>query len=158
MYYQPQSSLVRTLAPNLFFFSTHQKLVELASDYWYYKIGANVIPADTKIKQACILKCWKQYQSNPVLSELFERWKESGLFTYGIGVVLGPLQRGKNAGKSLNLIDADNRLGLQEICSWNGKTTLEQLASWTELPPNQAPFLLVLATKMNLPFDFCCAL
>jgi hypothetical protein len=103
-----------------------------AADYWYDTIGANLIPADTKGKEAYILNSWKPYQSNPVPLEVFEKWKQLGLFAYGIGVVLGPLWRGKNAGKYLNLIDADNRLALQEIYSWNGKTiSLEKLANWT---------------------------
>jgi hypothetical protein len=37
-----------------------------AADYWYHKMGANVIPADTKIKKAWILKSWTKYQSSPV--------------------------------------------------------------------------------------------
>jgi len=42
-----------------------------AADFWYHKIGANVIPADTKIKKACILHSWKQYQSNPIPLQVF---------------------------------------------------------------------------------------
>ncbi|MGC1931765.1 MAG: hypothetical protein WA667_22575 [Candidatus Nitrosopolaris sp.] len=89
-----------------------------AADYWYHKynIGANVIPADTKRKEACILNSWKQYQTNPVPLDVFDRWKKLGLFAYGIAVVLGQLWRGDNAGKFLNLIDGDNRLALKEIC------------------------------------------
>jgi hypothetical protein len=103
-----------------------------SADYWYYNIGANVIPAYTKRKEASILNSWKQYQSNPLALEVFERWKELGLFANGIAVVLGQLWRGKSAGKFLNLIDADNRLALEEICCWNGKSnSIEQLASWT---------------------------
>ncbi|MGB6527852.1 MAG: hypothetical protein WBF33_07070 [Candidatus Nitrosopolaris sp.] len=46
-------------------------------------------------------------------------------YLYGFGL-------GKNASKYLNLIDADNRLALQEICSRNVKTSsLEKLANWT---------------------------
>lgn len=46
--------------------------------------------------------------------------------------MLGRLWRDDNAGKFLNLIDADNRLALQEIFSRDGKTiSLEQLAKWT---------------------------
>src|SRR5262249_45522172 len=93
-----------------------------AADYWYYDVGANVIPADTKRKEASILTSWKPYQSGPVPLEVFERWKELGLFAYGIAVVLGSLWRGDNAGLFLNLIDADNRLALEEICRRNGKT------------------------------------
>ena len=101
-----------------------------AADYW--KIGANVIPADTKIKKAYVLKSWAQYRSNPIPLKVFERWKEMGLFAYGIGVVLGELWRDASAGKYLNLIDADNRLAIQEICSRNGKTiSIEELAEWT---------------------------
>ena len=102
-----------------------------AADFWYDKIGANVIPADTKIKKAYILNNWKQYQANPVPLEVFEGWKKLGLLAYGIAVVLGQLRRGDNAGKFLNLIDGDNRLALQEICNWNGFVSLEQFANWT---------------------------
>ncbi len=103
-----------------------------AADHWYFNIGANIIPADTKSKEACILNSWKQYQTNPVPLEVFEKWKQLGLFAYGIAVVLGQLWRGKNAGKFLNLIDADNRLALQEICSRDRKTiSIEELANWT---------------------------
>src|SRR5215469_11206208 len=70
-----------------------------AADYWYYEIGSNVIPADTKMKRACILKSWESYQSNSLSQEVFEKWKELGLFAYGIGVVLGRLWRGDNIDK-----------------------------------------------------------
>jgi hypothetical protein len=103
-----------------------------AADYWYDTIGANVIPADTEGKEAYILNSWKEHQSSPVPLQVFEKWKQLGLFAYGIGVVLGRLWRGENAGKYLNLIDADNRLALDGICSRNGKTnSLEKLANWT---------------------------
>src|SRR3989442_83686 len=75
-----------------------------AADHWYTNIGPNVIPADTKNKSPYILKTWKQYQSNPIPLEVFERWKQLGLFAYGIAVVTGNIWRGKNAGLCLNLI------------------------------------------------------
>ncbi len=44
----------------------------------------------------------------------------------------GPQSVNYGAGKYLNVIDADNRLALEAICSWNGKTiSLEELANWT---------------------------
>ena len=100
-----------------------------AADYWYHIIGANVIPADTKIKKAWILKSWSRYQSSPVPLEVFEGWKELGLFAYGIGVVLGLLWRGGKAGKYLNLVDADNLLAIQEICTRDGSRTISRADS-----------------------------
>jgi hypothetical protein len=47
--------------------------VNRAAYYWYHKVGANVISADTKRKEVCILNGWKQYRSSPVLSEVFEK-------------------------------------------------------------------------------------
>ena len=103
-----------------------------APNHWYTDIGPNVIPADTKNKSPYILKTWKQYQSNPIPLEVFERWKQLGLFAYGIAVVTGNIWRGENAGLCVNLIDADNRLALEEICTYKGKTvSLGEFASWT---------------------------
>jgi hypothetical protein len=59
-----------------------------AADHWYFNIGANLIPADTEIKDVCILNSWKPYQSNPVPLEVFEKWKQLGLFAYGTRIVL----------------------------------------------------------------------
>ena len=102
-----------------------------SADYWYFE-GSNVIPVDTKEKKAWILKSWTWCQSNSVPLEVFEKWKELGLFAYGVGVVLGLLWRGDNTGKYLNMIDGDNRLALQEICSYKGKIiSIEELAKWT---------------------------
>ena len=115
------------------------------------EIGSNVIPADTKNKSPYILKTWKQYQSNPVPLEVFERWKALGLFVYGIAVVTGNIWRGKNAGLCLNLIDGDNRIAL-EICTYKGKTvSLQQFASWTLVEqhkdnPNRG-HIYILSTK-----------
>jgi hypothetical protein len=88
-----------------------------AADYWYLDKGDNVIPVDSIIKKAWILKTWKQYQSNSIPPEVFERWKELGLFTYGIGVVLGRIWRGKNRDQYRSQIDADNERAIQEICT-----------------------------------------
>ena len=103
-----------------------------AADHWYHTVGPNVIPADTRIKKAWILKSWTPYQDNPVPLDVFEKWKALGLFAYGIGVVLGRLRRGVNAGKYLNMVDADNRLAIQEICNRDGKVvSIDELAGWT---------------------------
>jgi P4 family phage/plasmid primase-like protien len=103
-----------------------------AADYWYYIEGANVIPVDAKQKKAWILKSWTWCQSNSIPLKVFEKLKELGLFAYGVGVVLGRLWRGDNTGKFLNMIDGDNRLALQEICTRNGRiVSIQELGQWT---------------------------
>ena len=100
-----------------------------AADYWYNKIGANVISADTKIKKAWILKSWTKYQSSPIPLEVFERWKELGLFAYGIAAVLGLLWRGKYAGYRFILVDIDRKEGVIAFLDAGDRAmTLEELA------------------------------
>lgn len=45
------------------------------TDYWYYDIGGNLIPAITKEKRSCI-SSWKQYQDNAISDIQYENWKK----------------------------------------------------------------------------------
>lgn len=42
-------------------------------DFWYYQIGANVIPFDTVNKRP-VLKEWKSFQDNPIDPILYKYW------------------------------------------------------------------------------------
>jgi len=52
-----------------------------APDLWRYKIGVNVIPADTKLKTNTIQ--WKEYQESPIQEWKHIRWMEEGAFNQG---------------------------------------------------------------------------
>ena len=54
------------------------------ADFWYYQIGVNVIPADTKNKQT--YENWSQWQNKPIPAELHEERKKNGDYNKGIGV------------------------------------------------------------------------
>ncbi len=89
------------------------------ADFWYYEIGANVIPADSSGKIP-LVKWREDPQGNwgavSIPQELFESWKSDGLFEKGMAVICGKAFRGTNAGWWLNGIDADNKLGVEEMC------------------------------------------
>jgi hypothetical protein len=102
-----------------------------AADYWYYDIGVNVIPADTRNKVTNIQ--WTEYQDNPVSVEQFNKWKSNKHFNKGIGIILGKVWHNEQK-KGLYLvgIDCDNSKAIEEICCRNGKTiSLSELAQWT---------------------------
>jgi len=100
----------------------------------YDKVGANIIPADTKRKEAFFLKSWKPYQSSPVPLDVFERWKELGLFAYGIAAVLGLLWRDKYAGYRFILIDIDRKEGVTHFS--NARLTICFISSYPSIFPN----------------------
>jgi hypothetical protein len=50
-------------------------------DFWRYKKGVNVIPADTKLKTTTIQ--WKEYQESPIPEWKHIQWKEEGAFNKG---------------------------------------------------------------------------
>jgi hypothetical protein len=101
------------------------------ADFWRYRIGVNVIPADTKNK-AIYIK-WSEWQDMPIPEELYNKWKDQNMFSNGMAVILGKVWHNKQkSGLYLNGIDADNLKAVQEICSRNGMAvTLQELAQWT---------------------------
>ena len=56
------------------------KSMNNAADFWYYKIGTNVIPANTKIKKANLIDTWTPWQTNSIPEDIFQGWKDEGLF------------------------------------------------------------------------------
>ena len=61
-------------------------------DYWFYTIGANVIPVDSKNKIPTT--DWKIWQDKPIPNESFERWKKEGRYNNGIAIITGTIWRG----------------------------------------------------------------
>src|ERR671910_231534 len=82
------------------------------ADFWFYFIGANIIPADTKNKATHII--WSQWQDKPIPEEQFKEWKDGNKFSGGMAVICGQLWRGKYRGKYIGAIDADNLKAIQE--------------------------------------------
>ena len=102
------------------------------SDYWFYEIGANIIPANTIEKNTFV--GWSEYQDKPIPKEIHESRKKEGYYNKGIAVITGKLWRGPYAGKCLVAIDLDNPKAIEEFCR-NGledlkqKTLVEQTAN-----------------------------
>jgi hypothetical protein len=94
-------------------------------DFWYYEMGANIIPFDT-INGRPILTEWKPFQDKPVDEVLYKYWKKNNMFSSGARVILGRVWRKKGLVGSdkdlqywLGCIDCDspdaiNNLGLLE--------------------------------------------
>jgi hypothetical protein len=93
------------------------------SDYWYYEIGANVIPANTKDKNT--FESWTNWKDQSIPEEVHESRKKSGHYNNGIAIITGPLWRGPNAGKYLVAIDLDNKKAIEEFCK-DGLDELKQ--------------------------------
>ena len=84
------------------------------SDYWFFEIGANVFPANTKDKKT--FENWTQWQDKPIPSELHEERKRNGDYGNGIAIMTGRLYNGQYKGKYLVAIDLDNKLATDEFC------------------------------------------
>jgi P4 family phage/plasmid primase-like protien len=125
-------------------------ILNAGADYWHNKIGANVIPANTKEKNT--FENWTQWQDKPIPSELHEERKRNGNYDNGIAVMTGRLYKGQYKDKYLIGIDCDNRKAIEEICTRDGKTiTLSELSDWTIVEqhkdnPNKA-HIYILSTK-----------
>src|SRR5215210_4644433 len=98
-----------------------------AADFWYYGLGLNVIPSDTKRKQT--YERWRQWQDKPISEEQFEEWKKQNAFVNGMAVMAGKSWRGPYEGKYFTFVDCDNARAIQEFCTKDGKSkTLEETA------------------------------
>jgi len=95
--------------------------------FWFYIIGANVIPAKTRIKKT--FEKWQPFQTAPISEEVFEQWIRGDVFKDGMALILGRVWRGQYAGKYLIFIDLDNLKAIEEFCTRNGVTiSLKQVA------------------------------
>jgi replicative DNA helicase Mcm len=103
-------------------------------DFWFYTVGVNICPADTRNKK--LSESWKARQTTAMSAEEYEELKKTGAFIRGAAVVTGRVWRSDYVGYYLNGIDLDNSKALEEICSSgnNGKTlTIDELAASTLL-------------------------
>jgi Bifunctional DNA primase/polymerase, N-terminal len=118
-------------------------------DFWFYTVGVNVIPADTRNKR--VSQAWTIEQNSAMTIEEYEEMKKAGDFIRGAAIITGKVWRGNNVGLYLNGIDADNLKAIEEICSYNGKTlTVEELAQSTLLeqhPDNRAKLHLYVYSR-----------
>jgi hypothetical protein len=100
------------------------------TDFWFYTIGANVIPALSMNKRPKVTVTEWQDKSIPI--EVYENWKETGAFKDGCAIYTGLIWRGEYKGKYLVCIDIDNEKGIREVLSKFGKVdTLEKLSEKT---------------------------
>ena len=111
-----------------------------SADYWYYDIGINPIPANTKIKET--YESWSQWQDQSIPSEIHESRKKGGDYNNGIAIIPGKIWRGAYKGKYLVAIDLDNKKAIEEFCR-NG---LEELKKQTLVEQHADP------TKMHIYF------
>ena len=98
------------------------------ADFWFYTIGANIIPSDTINKTTNFQ--WSEYQNKPMPPELFEKRKRDGLYENGIALIPGKVWRGPNKDKYLVFIDLDNQKAIDEVCSCFGVRDLEDLSQY----------------------------
>lgn len=52
------------------------------ADYWRYRIGVYIIPADTRNKVN--YQSWSEYQNMPIPDKPYNDWKETAAFSGGI--------------------------------------------------------------------------
>lgn len=99
-----------------------------AADFWYYKKGVNIIPANTQIKKANLIPTWVPWQTNSIPEDVFQGWKDEGLFELGMGIILGRVWRGEHEGDYIGGIDTDNAKAIQEVCTF--KDQYRPLSEW----------------------------
>jgi hypothetical protein len=101
------------------------------ADFWRYRIGANIIPADTQRKRPLVE--WQQWQDKPIPEEVHAEWRKKQLFDNGMAVITGRIwHRQDRQELYLNCIDIDNAKGIEELCTLGDKAiTLERLAKRT---------------------------
>jgi hypothetical protein len=83
---------------------------------FFYQLGCNPLPADSKVKTPC--GKWGVWQEKSIPEQLFEHQIRNGNFNNGYAIMTGELKRGPNKGKYLVCIDIDNRKGLEEFFSY----------------------------------------
>jgi hypothetical protein len=124
-----------------------------AADFWYYELGINVIPINSKEKVTYIK--WSEFQHRSVSEEQYIRWKTEGAFNQGIAVIAGKIWRGEYNGKYLACIDIDNKKGVEEFLSHFGEIyTIEKLSSktiveWHKDNPNKVHIYFIVEKPLT---------
>ena len=93
------------------------------ADFWYYDVGVNVIPVNSKLKNEKDLEkkkefckvSWSKYQKEELDEGTFKKWKEQGLFEHGIAIIGGYVWRGQFKGFYLCMVDLDNQKAIDEL-------------------------------------------
>lgn len=102
------------------------KTINEWSQHWFFTIGANIIPADTKHKKVVVP--WAQYQDEPIDFDQYGRWFHGGAFALGTAILAGKLWRGNYEGKYLIFIDLDNQKAIDEFCAVVGAKDLQTIS------------------------------
>ena len=93
------------------------------ADFWYYEIGVNVIPVDSRLKNEkdpekkkgfCKIS-WTKYETEELDENTFKQWKRQGLFENGIAIIGGRVWRGSFKGFYLCMVDLDNQRAIDEL-------------------------------------------
>ena len=113
------------------------------ADYWYYKIGMNVIPANTIEKK--IFENWLPWQDKFISQELHKLRKKNGEYNKGIAIILGKIWRGPFKGKFLVAVDLDNKKAIEEFVD-SDTSGLEELKQVTLVEQHSDP------NKMHIYF------
>ena len=103
------------------------------SDYWFYEIGVNVIPANTKDKNT--FESWTNWKDQSIPVEVHESRKKSSHYNNGIAIITGKIWRGPYADKYLVAIDLDNKKAISEFC----RDGLDDLKQQTLVEQNSNP-------------------
>ena len=117
-------------------------IMNQSADYWHYKIGVNVIKANTKVKET--YENWSQWQDQSIPDQLHEEHKQNGYYSNGLAIIPGPIWRGPYAGKYLVAIDLDNKKAIEEFCK-DGLDDLKQqtLVEQTSNPDKMHIYFIV---------------
>jgi hypothetical protein len=117
-------------------------IMNQSADYWHYKIGCNVIKANTKVKET--YENWSQWQDQSIPDQLHEERKQNGYYSNGLAIIPGKIWRGPYTGKNLVAIDLDNRKAIEEFCK-DGLDDLKQqtLVEQTSNPDKMHIYFIV---------------
>jgi P4 family phage/plasmid primase-like protien len=90
------------------------------ADFWRFKIGVNIIPADTMSKKPLV--AWLEYHDKPISQYQHEQWKARNAFSKGMAIIPGKVwHREEKKGQYFIFIDIDIVKGIEELCTRNGK-------------------------------------
>ena len=93
------------------------------ADFWYYDVGVNVIPVNSRLKNEQDPKkkkdfckvSWNKYETEELDEKTFKGWKEQGLFENGIAIIGGYVWRGQFRGFYLCMVDLDNQRAIDGL-------------------------------------------
>jgi hypothetical protein len=94
------------------------KTTEDHANYWFYDIGVQVIPFNTRERRPVLPKVeHTEFFERLMKVEEFNNFKDRGCYDNGFIIKLGQIEKGKYKGKYLNALDLDNHRAIQEFCA-----------------------------------------